>query len=121
MILVKSILRRTLKTKFFQHRVYNENCKNFYLKLVLKNQVAEFFEKKKTKQENPNFGPLCRNVNLPLKLNCISFCRLKFLTHIQKSFESSNVQILKKVVNRPIYGQTIHALDDPCAVYYIVS
>ena len=103
MRLVKSILGRTLKTKFFKHRVYNENCKNFYLQLVLKNQMAEFFEKKnKTKQENPNFGPLCRNGNLPLKLNCISFYRLKILSHIQKKrnvFETSNVEILRKVVN----------------------
>ena len=85
--------------------VYNENCKNFYLKLILKNQMAEFFGKK---QENPNFGPLCRNVNLPLRLNCISFCRLKILSHIQKFFEMSNVENLRKVVNRQTYGQTIH-------------
>ena len=74
--------------------------------------MAEFFEKKKKK--TPNFGPLCRNVNLPLKLNCISFCRLKILSHIQ------NVEILRKDVNRQTYGQTIHALDDPCAIYGIV-
>ena len=67
--------------------------------------MAEFFGKK---QENPNFGPLCRNVNLPLRLNCISFCRLKILSHIQKEFEMSNVEILRKVVNRQTYGQTIH-------------
>ena len=61
MRLVKSILDCNLKTKFFEQGVYNENCKNFYLNLVLKNQMAEFFEKKKKKkqQENPNFGPLC--------------------------------------------------------------
>ena len=47
MRLVKSILGRTLKTKFFEQRVYNENCNNFYSKLVLNNQMAEFFEKKK--------------------------------------------------------------------------
>ena len=94
MRLVKSILRRTLKTKFFEQRVYNENCKNFYLKLVLKNQMAE-------KQENPILALYaCRNVNLPLKLNCITFCRLKILSHIQKKFETSNVEILRKVVNR---------------------
>ena len=97
MRLVKSILGRTLKTKFFEQRVYKENCKNFYSKLVLKNQMAEFFEKKK---ENPNFVPICRNVNLPLKLNCISFYRLKILSHLQKKFEMSNVEILRKVVNR---------------------
>ena len=49
MSLVKSILGRTLKTKFFEERVYNENCKNLYLKLVLKNQMAEFFGKKNKK------------------------------------------------------------------------
>ena len=118
MRLVKSILGRTFKTKFFGQRLYNDNCKNFYLKLVLKNQMAEFFEKNKTKtkQENPNFGPLCRNVNLPLKLNCISFCRLKILSPIQKKFETSNAEIFRKVVNRQTYGQTIHALDKPCAI-----
>ena len=114
MRLVKSILDRTLKTNFFEQRVYNENCKNFYLKLVLKNQMAEFFEKKQ--QENPNFGLLCRNVNIRLKLNCISFCRLKILSHIQKKFETSNAEILRKVVNRQTYGRTIHALDNPCAI-----
>ena len=64
--------------------------------------MADFFEKKQQqkKQENPNFVPLCRNVNLPLKLNCISFCRLKILSHLQKKFEMSNVEILRKVVNR---------------------
>ena len=67
--------------------------------------MAEFFGKK---PENPNFGPLYRNVNLPLRLNCISFCRLKILSHIQKKFEMSNVEILRKVVNRQTYGQTIH-------------
>ena len=67
--------------------------------------MVEFFGKK---QENPNFGPLCRNVNLPLRLNCIRFCRLKILSHIQKKFEMSNVEILRKVVNRQTYGQTIH-------------
>ena len=80
--------------------------------------MAEFFGKK---QENANFDPLCRNVNLPLKLNCISFCKLKILSHIQKKFETSNVEILRKVVHRQTYGQTIHALDDPCAIYDIVS
>ena len=44
---VKSILDRILKTNFFQHRYYYENCKNFYLTLALKNQMAEFFEKAK--------------------------------------------------------------------------
>ena len=76
--------------------------------------MAEFFEKKK--QENPDFGPLCRNVNLPLKLNCISFCRLKILSHIQKKFETSNVEILRNIVNRQAYGQTIHALGNPCVI-----
>ena len=114
MRLVKSILGYTLKTKFFEQSVYNENCKNFYLKLVLRNQMAEFFEK--NPRENPNFGPLCRNVNLPLKLNCISFCKLKILSHIQKIFETSNVEIFRKVVNRQTSGQTKHALDNPCAV-----
>ena len=112
MRLVKRILGCTLKTKFFQHRVYNENCKNFYLKLVLKNQMAEFFGKK---QENPNFGPLCRNVNLLLKLNCISFCRI--LSHIQKQFEMSNVEILRKVVDRQTDIWTDNtSLDNPCAI-----
>ena len=76
--------------------------------------MAEFFGKKK--QENHNFGPLCSNVNLPLKLNCISFCRLKILSHIRKKFETSNVEILRKVVNRQTYGQTTYALDNPCAI-----
>ena len=60
------------------------------------------------KQENPNFGPLCRNINLPLRLTCISFCRLKILSHIQKKFEMPNVGILRKIVNRQTYGQIIH-------------
>ena len=76
--------------------------------------MAEFFGTKKL--ENPNFGPLCRNVNLPLKLNCRSFCRLKILSHIQKKFETFNVEILRKFVNRQTYGQTIHALDNLCAI-----
>ena len=79
--------------------------------------MAEFFEKNK---KTPNFGPLCKNLNLPLKLNCISFCRLKILSHIQKKFEASNVEILRKLVNRQTYRQTIHALDDPCDIYGIV-
>ena len=67
--------------------------------------MAEFFGKK---QENAKFGPLCRNVNLLLKLNGISFCRLRILSHKQKKFEMSNVEILRKVVDRQTYGQTIH-------------
>ena len=76
--------------------------------LYLKNKVFRWQNFLEKKQENPNFGPLCRNVNLPLRLNCISFCRLKILSHIQKNFEMSNVEILRKVVNRQTYGQTIH-------------
>ena len=82
--------------------------------------MAEFFEKKNNNKKTPNFGPLCRNLNLSLKLNCISFCRLKILSHIPKEFETSNVEILRKLVNRQTYGMTIHALDDPCAIYGIV-
>ena len=62
----------------------------------------------KKKQENPNFGPLYRNINLPLRLTCISFCRLKILSHIQKKFEMANVEIFRKIVNRQTYGQIIH-------------
>ena len=76
--------------------------------------MADFFEKKK--QENPNFGPLSRNVNLRLKLNCISFCRLNILSHMQKDFERSNVEILRKFVNRQTYEQKIHVLGDPCVI-----
>ena len=49
------------------------------------------------KQENPNFRPSYRNVNLPLKLNCISICRLKIYRHMQKNFEKSSAEILRKV------------------------
>ena len=38
-----------------------------------------------------------------------------------KNFEKSNGEILRKVVNRQIYGQTIHALDGPCFIYDIAS
>ena len=40
---------------------------------------------------------------------------------MQKIFEKSNVEILRKVVNRRTYGQTINALDDPCFIYDIAS
>ena len=40
---------------------------------------------------------------------------------MQKNIEKSNVEILKKVVNRQTYGQITHALDDPCVIYDIVS
>ena len=80
--------------------------------------MAEFFDKN---QENPKHFPVCQHVNLPLKLNCISIYRLKILSHIQKNFQKSNVEILRKVVNRQTYGQTIHALDYPCIIYDKVS
>ena len=38
-----------------------------------------------------------------------------------RNFENSNVEILTKVVNRHTFGQTIHALDDPCFIYDIAS
>ena len=72
-------------------------------------------------QENPNFRPSYRNVNLPLKLNCISICRLKVYRHIPKKFEKSSVEILRKVVKRQTYWQTIHALDDPSVINDTVS
>ena len=72
-------------------------------------------------REKSSFGPLFGNVNLSLKLNCISFSKLKILSHMQKNFEKSDVEILRKVVNRQTYGQTIHDLDDPCFIYHIVS
>ena len=40
---------------------------------------------------------------------------------MQKIFEKSNKEILRKVANRQTYGQTIHALDDPCFIYDIAS
>ena len=64
-----------IKNKVFWAEGLNENCKNFYFKISPKKSDGRIFLKKT--QENPNFGPLCRNVNLPLKLNCISFCRFK--------------------------------------------
>ena len=70
--------------------------------------------------ENPNFGPLCRNANPSLKMNCISFSRLKILSHMQKNFEKFNIEILRKVLTRRTYGQKTHALDDPCVLYDIV-
>ena len=51
-------------------------------------------------------------------------CRLKILSHTQKNFEKSKkskVEILREAVNRQTYGQTIHALDDPCVKYDTVS
>ena len=45
--------------------------------------MAQFFEKK---QENPYFGPLCRNINLSLKRSTLNFSRLKILNHMQKKF-----------------------------------
>ena len=80
MRLVKSILGCTLKTKFFEQRIYNENCKNFYLKLVLKNQMAEFFEKKnkkKTKQEKPNFDPFMQKSKSSPKTELHKFLQIK--------------------------------------------
>ena len=40
---------------------------------------------------------------------------------MQKFFEKSYVKILRKLVNRQTYGQTIHALDNPCVIYDIIS
>ena len=40
---------------------------------------------------------------------------------MQKNFEKSIVEILRKVVNRQTYGQIIHALDGPCFIYNIAS
>ena len=40
---------------------------------------------------------------------------------MQKNFEKSNAEILRKVVNRRTYGETIHALDDACFIYDIAS
>ena len=40
---------------------------------------------------------------------------------MQKNFEKSNVEILRKLVNRQTYGQTIHALYDPFVIYDIAS
>ena len=40
---------------------------------------------------------------------------------MQKNFEKSDVEILRKVVNRQTDRQTIHDLDDPCVIYHIVS
>ena len=47
-------------------------------------------------------------------MNCIEFFKIK-------NSEKSNVEILRKVVNRQTYGQTIHALDGPCFIYDIAS
>ena len=80
--------------------------------------MVQFFEKNK---ENPNFSPLCRNMNLPLKLNCIRFSRLNILSHMQKKFEKSNVEIVRRVVNRQSYERAIHSLDDLCVIYDIAS
>ena len=72
----QSILGRTLKTKFFNIGFTRRIARTF---------IQEFFEKKKkkkkkkktNKQENPNFCPLCRNGNLPLKLNLHKFLQIK--------------------------------------------
>ena len=40
---------------------------------------------------------------------------------MQKNFEKSNVEILRKVVNRQTYRQKIHALDDPCVINDMTS
>ena len=40
---------------------------------------------------------------------------------MQKNFEKFNVEILRNVINRQTYGQTIHVLDDPCLIYDIAS
>ena len=40
---------------------------------------------------------------------------------MQKNIETSHIEILRKVVNRQTYGQTIHALNDPCVMYDLVS
>ena len=60
-------------------------------------------------------------MNLPLKLNCISLSWLKILSHVQKNFEKSNVEIVRRVVNRQSYERTIHSLDDLCVIYDIAS
>ena len=61
---------------------------------------------------------------------CKSFSKIephKFLqiknsqSHAKKNSAKSNVEILRKVVNRQRYRETIHGLDDPCVIYDIIS
>ena len=40
---------------------------------------------------------------------------------MQKNFEKSNVEIVRRVVNRQSYERTIHSLDDLCVIYDIAS
>ena len=52
-----------------------------------------------------------------LKIELHKFLQIKN----SKPHSKSNVEILRKDVNRDTYGRTIHALDDPCVIYDIAS
>ena len=52
-------------------------------------------------------------------MKCESSYRIE-LCHTQKNFEKRNVKILRKVVNKQTYGQTMHALDGLCVIYGMV-
>ena len=107
-----------LKNKVFLTQSLQSELQELSFKFSLKNQMAQVFLKN---EEISNFGTLYSNLSLFLKLNCISFFRLKILSHMQKNIETSHIEILRKVVNRQTYGQTIHALNDPCVMYDLVS
>ena len=79
--------------------------------------MAQLFEKT---QKTLIFVPICPNINLPLRLNSISFCGLKIFSHMEKN-ERSNVEISRKTVNRPLDEQTINAFENPYTIYGIVS
>ena len=40
---------------------------------------------------------------------------------VNTTIEKSNVDVLRKVIRRQAYEQTTPALEDPCAIYDIVS
>ena len=90
----------------------------YLFKISSKSEMAQFFEKAK----KTVILTLCAEIQIfPEKWTSLSFSRLKISSHMQKNFEKSNKEILKKVVNRQTFAQTILALDDPCFIYDIAS
>ena len=55
------------------------------------------------------------------KIELHKFFQIKILSHIQRNFEKSNIEIVRRVVSRRTYARTIHALDDSCVIYDIAS
>ena len=59
-----------LENKVFLIQSLEREMQEYLFKTSFKNQMAQ-------NQENPYFGPLCQNINLSLKLNCVKFFQIK--------------------------------------------